>query len=269
MVGVVAYFAPILTLMAALVALIGPSRKPDKIGVRGLTLFGWCALGFALTSAAIATFNVHAQQSALGRAESELARMRRVAQNEFADGIGQVLDVLKFAALMPYTTLYTASEAPPLPLDEAGGLDLRGERTLADLAQLRLAPGVGLNGPYIPSAVPFGTTTRSAMDVLEQESARAIESLRNAQQIYAARATDAEVLEAASALVNDSFLQRLTMLHQKYAERSTIEDSSSPDIVNLYFLDDTAPNPSPQRYLDLLDKVDRLRAALEQLTADQ
>jgi hypothetical protein len=102
------------------------------------------------------------------------------------------------------------------------------------------------------------------MAILMEQSSKAIAILENALQIYSARAVDADVLEAASLLSRDPFLERLTMLDAKWDARSEIEDSSNPEIVKLYFLDDRT-SPSPDKYLQLLDRVDRLKAALDAL----
>ena len=103
-----------------------------------------------------------------------------------------------------------------------------------------------------------------------EQSSKAIAMLETALQIYAARAVDAEVIEAASLLSRDPFLHRLTVLDEKWKARSEIEDSTnSPRSVNLYFLGDTAPSPPPTDYLTLLDRVDRLKAALDALVGQK
>jgi hypothetical protein len=255
----VPFLAPILAFVAALTGLLGPSRRPDLTGIAALTYFGWAAAAFAAIGLALTIGNVVAQRRALARAEAQLAQMRATARDEFQDGIALIADVLTFAALMPHTTGREVVTGG-LPFD-AGEVDLRGARTLEDLAGLRLDPAARLNAPYIPSAVPFSPTTRSAMEVLSQESARALDRLQTASAIYAARAVDAAVLDAASRLRQAPFLQRLTELQAKWDARSRIEDATLPEAVNLYFLGDTVP-PSPDGYLDLLDRMDRLREAL-------
>jgi hypothetical protein len=121
-----------------------------------------------------------------------------------------------------------------------------------------------LKAPFLPSAVPFSPSSKSAMAILMEQSSNAIATLENALQIYSARAVDAEVLEAASLLSRDAFLQRLTVLDAKWEARSKIEDSDLAETVSLYFLDDRT-SPSPDKYLQLLDRVDRLKAALDAL----
>lgn len=261
----IAYAAPILSVVAALTALLGPSRRPDQVGLASLTTFGWAAVAFALIGLTFTLYNANAQQNALRRAESQLASMRKVAQSEFEDGINLILDILRFAALMPYTTGTGPHPAGRLPYDGSRRIDLRSAQTLGDLVKLKLDPRARLNAPFIPSAVPFSPSSKTAMAILIEESAKAIADLENALQIYSARAVDADVLEAASLLSRDPFLKRLTMLDAKWKARSDIEDATAPEIVNLYFLDDTAPNPSPAKYLELLDRVDRLQAALNRL----
>jgi heme exporter protein D len=253
------FLAPVLAFVAALTGLLGPSRKPDLTGFAALTGFGWAAAAFALIALALTLANTVAQRKALARAEAQIAQMRATARDEFQDAIALIGDVLTFAALMPYTTGRNVA-AGGLPFD-AGAVDLRGARTLEDLAGLRLDPSARLNAPYIPAAVPFSPTDRTAMQVLSQEAARVLDRLQAASAIYAARAVDAEVLDAASRLRQAPFLQRLTQLQAKWDARSRIEDATSPEVVNLYFLSDTVP-PSPDGYLDLLDRMDRLRAAL-------
>ena len=264
----IAYAAPIVSVVAALIALLGPSGKADQIGLASLTPFGWAAVAFAVTGLAFTLYNANAQQNALRRAENELATMRRSAQDQFEDGINLIVDVLRFAALMPYTTASIPGSGVRSPYRFSREIDLRSERTLADLAKLRLDPGVRLNGPYIPSAVPFSPSTKPAMNILMEESAKAIDTLENALQIYAARAADANVIDAASQLSRDPFLKRLTLLKEKWDARSAIEDSIRPETVNLYFLDDTT-YPSPAGYLKLLDRIDRLQAALDALVKRQ
>jgi hypothetical protein len=255
------YAAPILGFVAALTALLGPSRKPDQAGIASLTPFGWAAAAFAVIGLTVSLANIGRQQAALRKAEEQLARMRATAQGAFEEGIGQVLDVLTFAALMPYTTVLDAGQMP----HDRRSIDLRSARTLADLAALRLDPGARLRAPFIPAAVPFSPTTRPAMTVLMEESADAVDRLEKGLAIFD-RSIDAEVLDAASALARAPFLLRMTRLRESWDARSAIEDSSLPEVVNLYFLADTAPNPPPDDYLDLLDRVDRLRAALGSLT---
>ena len=99
----VAYAAPLLSFIAAMTALLGPSRKPDQIGLASLTGFGWAAAAFAVIGLTFTIYNATVQQSALRRAEDQLRSMRRVAQSEFQDGMNLILDILRFAALMPYT----------------------------------------------------------------------------------------------------------------------------------------------------------------------
>jgi hypothetical protein len=259
----IAFVAPVLSFAAALTALLGPSRKPDQIGIASLTVFGWAAAAFALIGLVLTLYNAKAQRNALRRAENELASMRKTAQSEFEDGINLILDILRFAALMPYTTNMNPHGARKLPSDRSSEIDLRSERTLADLAKLKLDPSARLRSPFIPSAVPFSPSTKSAMTILREQSSKAIAILENALQIYSARAVDAGVIETASVLSRDPFLKRLTILDAKWEARSAIEeDASDPEIVNLYFLDDTT-NPSPRKYLELLDRVDRLQAALD------
>jgi hypothetical protein len=260
----IAYAAPIISVVAALTALLGPSRKPDQTGVASLTPFGWAAVGFVLTGLAFTLYNFNAQQNALRRAQSELAAIRRTAQSDFGVGIELIRNILRFAALMPYTTSAVPGTANPSPYRFSHEIDLRSARTLEDLSRLKLDPKARLNAPYIPSAVPFSPSTRTAMNILMEQAASAIEKLENARQIYVARAADAEVIEAASQLVQDPFLNRLTELEKKWQARSAIEDSTNPETVNLYFLDDRT-NPSPAKYLALLDRIDRLQAALHVL----
>jgi hypothetical protein len=162
---------------------------------------------------------------------------------------------------MPYTTSLPGG-AGPLPYKRSSEVDLRSKRTLNDLALLKLNPSARLRSPFIPSAVPFSPSTKSAMAILKEQSAKAIAILENALQIYSARAVDAGVIEAASLLSRDPFLRRLTMLDAKWEARSAIEDSNNGEIVDLYFLDDTT-YPAPSKYIALLDRIDRLQAALE------
>src|SRR5262245_44568314 len=107
----VAYAAPLVSFIAALTALLGPSRRPDQIGLASLTGFGWAAAAFAVIGLAFTLYNANAQQKALRKAEEQLRNMRRVAQSEFQDGMQLILDVLTFAALMPYTTEIGPSSA--------------------------------------------------------------------------------------------------------------------------------------------------------------
>ena len=259
----VAYAAPLLSFIAAMTALLGPSRKPDQIGLASLTGFGWAAAAFAVIGLTFTIYNATVQQSALRRAEDQLRSMRRVAQSEFQDGMNLILDILRFAALMPYTVGIDPGAAGPCEID------LRSQRTLDDLSKLKLSPGARLKAPFIPSAVPFSPSSKSAMTILMEQSSKAIAMLETALQIYAARAVDAEVIEAASLLSRDPFLERLTVLDAKWKARSDIEDSTNPETVNLYFLGDTAPSPPPTAYLTLLDRVDRLKAALDALVGQK
>jgi hypothetical protein len=262
MTSLLAYAAPVLGFVAAVTGLLGPSRRPERTGIGALTPFGWAAAGLALIGLVLTLNGVRVQREALRRAEAQLGQMRATARDEFEDAIALIADVLTFAALMPQTV--GTSFDPGAPSVDRARVDLRAAETLAALAGLRLDPGARLNAPYIPAAVPFSPTTRPAMEVLAGESARALEKLDLASAIYAARAADAEVLEAARRLREAPFLERLTALPARWEARSAIEDSTRPDVVNLYFLDDTT-DPSPEAYLDLLDRMDRLRGALDAL----
>lgn len=263
--GFVAYAAPILSFVAALVALLGPSRKPDMTGVASLTAFGWAAGGFALIALMFTLYNAKSQQDAIRQAQAQLTSMRRVAQSEFQDGTELILNILRFAALMRYTTIISPGPEDRLPYENATQIDLRGQRTLDDLATLRLDPTARLGLPFIPSAVPFSPSSKPVMSILMEQSSNAIAILENALQIYSAKVVDAEVMEAASVLARDPFLKRLTTLDAEWRARSEIEDSATPAVVGLYFLGKTSPNPAPDQYLELLDRVDRLRAALDAL----
>jgi hypothetical protein len=136
----VAYAAPLVSFIAALTALLGPSRRSDQIGIASLTGFGWAAAAFAVIGLAFTLYNANIQQKALGKAEEQLRKMRRVAQGEFQDGMQLILDTLIFAALMPYTTDISPGSAGPLPYQKFSEVDLRSQRTLDDLSQLRLSP---------------------------------------------------------------------------------------------------------------------------------
>jgi hypothetical protein len=256
---IVTYGPPLLGFVAALTALLGPSRRPDGTGFAALTPFGWAAGGIAVLGLALGLASVARQNAALERAEAELAIMQRAAIRDLQRGVVLANDVLLFAALMPYTTGQGSTGTLPFARDE---VDLRSERTREDLRGLVLHPSARLGGPWIPAAVPFGTDARPAMRLLVEETWRAVEILRSGLQIYAARAIEAEVLQAASELSTDAFLHRLTRLEEEWASRSRIQDTENPEFVNLRFLDSGVAGASTEDYLTLLDRLERLRAAL-------
>jgi hypothetical protein len=192
---------------------------------------------------------------------------------EIRDGLNQLANVIRYAALIPYTTVPKIDSKVPedIPFPQystskrAASIDLRGKETLNVLENLYLTPVARLKAPFIPQAVPFGTdVVRPSMSVLAEESSSAARVIETAVQKYAANAISADAIEAASAVLRSPFLKHLTSLRENWARRSAMEDSESPRSLNFRLLNSGLSGGYSQDYLGFLDNMDRLRKLLEE-----
>jgi len=263
------YLAPTIVFIAVILGLLGPSRKPGVAGIAGISLFGWGLAALASISLLLTLSSAYKNQQELELARAEQVRIANVAKREIADGYALIQEVLRFAALMPYTTssqLTLDFQNPlPYPKDPLGGwlIDLRSEKTLNVLENLYLDPKTGLNGPYIPSIVPFGTDFRPALTILSEESIKTTQIIETAVQKYAGSAISADLLEASSVLIRDPFIKHLAELRERWAERSRMEESDLATSLGFTFLNSGFTGSYKKDYLQLLDSMDQLRNALE------
>ena len=162
------YLAPSIVFFAVILGLLGPSRKPGVSGIAGISSFGWGLAGLATISLLFTLSSVSKNQQELELARAEQVRIANVAKREIADGYERIQKVLRFASLMPYTTLGQLTsdfqDTPPYPKDQLGRwvIDLKSEKTLNVLENLYLNPKARLKAPYVPYIVPFGTDIRPA-----------------------------------------------------------------------------------------------------------
>ncbi|HEX9334224.1 MAG TPA: hypothetical protein VF896_20180, partial [Anaerolineales bacterium] len=221
-------------------------------------------------SLCVALYTVYVREMELAAARAEKARFRKVAFGEVGQGLYHLIDVLRYAALLPYTTTpRIASKAPQeRPFPELQGqpgydIDLRSKDALSVLENLYLTPRAHLKSPYVPSYVPFGTDIiRSSMTVISEESLKAAQLMETAIQKYAAIALPVDVIESASAVRQSSFLAHLISLRESWEKRSAMEDSDSPTTLNFRLLNSGLSGGSTQDYLHLLENLDQLQTAL-------
>jgi len=264
------YFAPAISFLVAVVSLLGPSRASGGSGISAITPFGWLLASLATISLGVTLFTVYSREKELAAVRAEKARLREVAFTEVGDGLGHLMKVLRYAALMPYTTIpRIPSGAPkkcPFPDSKNGwgyDIDFRSKETLSVLENLYLAPGAHLKSPYIPAAVPFGTDiTRPSMKVISEESSKAAQMFETVVQKYVAVALPVDVIEASSAILRSPFLAHLISLRESWEKRSAMEDSNSPTTLNFRFLNSGITGGYTKDYFELLDNLDELRAAL-------
>ena len=245
-----------------ILGLLGPSRKSGVSGIAGISSFGWGLAGLATISVLFTLTSAHKNQQELELARAEHVRIAKVAKREIADGYELIQKVLRFASLMPYTTL---GDTLPYPKDQLGRwvIDLRSEKTLNVLENLYLNPKARLKGPYVPYIVPFGTDIRPALNIVTEESVKAIQMIETAVQKYAGSAISADLLEASSVLVRDPFIKHLAKLRESWAERSRMEESNDSRTLGFRFLNSGLTGSYKEDYLQLLDSMDRLSIALE------
>lgn len=273
----IVYLAPIIAFVATAIGLLGPSRIPNATGVRAITPFGWASAAVAATSLCVALFSLYKRESDLAAARAEQDRIRTVVYAEIGDALNQLDNVLRYAVLMPLTTtpVVTSADAgeaasPAPQRKDASDIDLRSPETIQLLDRLYLGPSAHLRGPYIPSAVPFGTdVVRPSMTLIAEESARASQLIETAVQKYASKAMPVEIIESASAIVRAPFLKHLIALREAWAKRSAMEDSNNPRSLNFRFLNSGITGSYTKDYLQLLDAMDALRSALGKETRDR
>jgi len=264
------YLAPFIGFLAAMIGLLGPSRLPGETGIRAITPFGWLLAILAATSLGVAFYTVSSREKELAAARAEKERFRTVSFEEVSLGLNRLIDVLRYAALMPYTTVpRIPSEAPeqcPFPRENGRPgyrIDLRSKETLSVLENLYLVPGAHLKNAYVPAGVPFGTEiTRYSMNVISEESRKAAEIFEKAVQKYAAVALPIDVIEASSAALRSPFLAHLTSLRESWEKRSALEDTDSAIALNFRFLNSGISGGFTKDYLEFLDILDKLGAAL-------
>jgi hypothetical protein len=265
------YIAPAIAFLATVIGLLGPSRLPNMTGIRAITPFGWTSAAIAATSLCVALFTAYRREADLTAARAEAARARSIVFVEIGDALTQLENVLRYAALMPYTTtpaipsqVLEDVSSPDKPISlQRPPIDLRSQETISRLEKLYLSPTARLKGPYIPSVVPFGTdVVRPSMIVLVEESGRASRMIETAVQKYAGKAMPVEVIESASAILRAPFLKFLMSLSDNWARRSTMEDSSNPKTLKFLFLNSGITGGYTTDYVHLLDDMGRLQELL-------
>jgi hypothetical protein len=213
---------------------------------------------------------VYQREKDLAAARAEKARFRAVSFSEVRDGIHLLMEVLRYAALMPYTTFpripSNAPEDCPFPefKNRPGyDIDLRSKETLSVLENLYLTPGAHLKSAYVKGAVPFGTNIgRSSMRVISEESSKAQQIFNTAVQKYVGFALPVEVFEASNAVLRSPFLEHLISLPESWDKRSAMEDSNSPTSLNFRFLNSGLSGGFTKDYIEFLDTLDQLQTAL-------
>ena len=269
----IAYIAPAIGFLAALVALLGPSRRADHVGLAAITPFGWASAALAAASLCVALITLHRRDVELAAARATQARLRAVAFGELGDGLARLDDVLRYAALVPWTTVPRVEAKLPTSnpfrregaVSAAAGLELAAPETVEVLRNVYLAPTARLSGPFIPAAVPFGTDiVRPAMNVIAEESGAAARTIETAVQKYAGTSLPVEVIESASAILRSPFLKHLQTLRESWQRRSAMEDSISARTLNFRFVDSGITGGSSQDYLRLVEAMTRLGKALAQ-----
>jgi hypothetical protein len=262
--GMLGYAAPVIAFLSAIIGFSGPSRKPKVSGLAGLTPFGWSMLALASVSFVFAIYGVYQREAALRQARDDLDRIRSVAFFDLQKGVGDLTRVLEFAVLSPYIAFGLPS-AGGIPDTYVSGpfvtIDLTSEATVAELENLVLDPTARLNGAYA-EPIPFGTDARPAIAILAEESAKAKDAIDNAIQKYAARAITADVFEAGSDLLRAPFLDHLITLQASWTQRARIEDSDLPQVIDLRMIGSGISGGSRADYLDLIGRIDRLRATV-------
>jgi len=267
----IGYIAPAIGFLATVTGMLGPSRLPNETGISAITPFGWTSAGIAATSLCVALFTVYRRETDLAAARAELDRVRSVVFVEIGDALTQLDNVLRYAALMPFTTtpavpaegLEKASNSGEHKPSRSRDIDLRSEETITRLEKLYLNPTASLKGPYIPSVVPFGTdVVRPSMMVIVEEASRASRMFETAVQKYAAKAMSVDMIEFASAIVRSAFLKHLMSLRDNWERRSAMEDSSNARSLNFRFLNSGITGGYTKDYLFLLDNMDHLQELL-------
>jgi hypothetical protein len=258
------YAPSIIVFLAAIIGSLGPSRDASVAGLGGLTLFGWSMLTLASVSFCVAIYGVYSREAELKNARLELNRIRSVAFSDLRRGVNHLVEVLEFAVLAPYLTSRSIP-AKKRPAEYAAGpvlaIDLKSDRTVAQLETFVLDPSLRLNAPYA-NPIPFGTDTRSAMAIIAEEAVKAKDLIDEAIQKYAARAITADVFEFGSELLNEPFLGFMINIREHWTKRSRMEDATSPDVINLRMIGSGVRGGSKADYLAMIDSMEKLRAAL-------
>ncbi|MCX6633398.1 MAG: hypothetical protein NTW28_37865 [Candidatus Solibacter sp.] len=270
--SIVTYLAPIVAFSATFIGLLGPSRAPDKTGLRAITPFGWAACALAAISLCVAVYLLRSREVELEAGRVAQQRMRAVVSGEIWDGLKLLRDVLRYAALMPYTTTPVTGTGAPEEIPyvkyresrRASDIDLHSKEVIGVLDRLYLSPASKLTSPFIPSAVPFGTSVaRPSFAVIVDESTAAAKMIETAVQKYAAVALTPETIEAASELIRSPFLKHLMNLRESWKNRSEMEDSASARTLNFRFLNSGLTGGNTAQYVELISRIDRLSAKLE------
>ena len=266
--SVLGYAAPVIVFISAIIGLSGLSRRPNAAGLAGLSPFGWTLVVLATLSFAVAIYGVYNREAELKKAREEVARLRTLAFSDVSVGVDHLVTVLDFAVLAPYIAARSIP-APPIPKTYVSGprilIDFRSEAVIADLQNLVLDRIMRVKGPYA-QPIPFGTDQRPVIAIIAEETARARDEIDFAIQRYdASRGITVDVFEAGSALLRAPFLAFMTGLEDSWKRRSRMEeDATAPDIVNLRMIGSGVTGGSKADYLEMLDRLDRLRTALNE-----
>lgn len=264
------YAPPLITFLAIFIGLLGPSRRQDKTGLRAITPFGWIAFGIAIASLCVATYSQHLKNTELEAAQASQRALRTVMFIELKAGIKSLEDVLRYAALMPYTSNSTLARKAPnevpyakyLKSRRASDIDLRSPEVIQSLERLYLSPTATISHPYLPWSVPFGIDARPCMTIIAVESAVAKNHIETVIVKYAAVGLPPETLAAASELVMSRFLTHLINLPQSWANRAKMEDSETPTSLHFLFLNSGLSGSSTGDYLELLNRIARLSSSI-------
>ena len=269
----IAYLAPLVAFTATFIGMLGPSRKPDKTGLAAITAFGRSSLTVAAVSLCVALYTLYTKELELEAGRAAQQQMRAVVGEEIRDGIGKLQSVLRYAALMPYTTTPIPGTQAPVEIPyrkyreshRASDIDLHSAEVIAVLEHLYLSPASKLRAPSIPSAVPFGASVaRSSFEVIAEESTAGSRMIETAVQKYASVGLSTETIQAASELVRSPFLRHMTMLQKDWESRSEMEDSTSAKSLNFRFLNSGVSGGHTAQYVELVSRIDRLATLLEE-----
>lgn len=113
------YATPVIALLIATLAVVGPTRAPNAVGREVITYWGWTTIAAAVVACVVALVQGHRQTRDEQRqrqraeaAERQLEVVRHTALAELAPGVRRLLDVVTFGFLLPHLWPPPARDTP-------------------------------------------------------------------------------------------------------------------------------------------------------------
>lgn len=254
------YFSPVLSFVAVVAALLGPTRREGESGLAAITTFGWAMIIIALLSLAVSLLRVRQQagetnaaREAAIEAERKAAGLEAVTNRRLRPGVGALREALDFAFLLSQLSDPTdpgsipeGSAEPRSPVEnpavrELRSLPLDSIRRLEGLKSFSYLPlqsfeidvltqMLSRRADVLDAEDPYGTGMPFAMDtrlfpvLIADECARAANLLSEALASPGYAAFDHEVLSLTNEVLDHSALKALIEFPPAIERYLAIED---------------------------------------------